>query len=195
MVLSRSTARPLNGTGRCKDVVSGVPQGSVLGPLLFVIFINDLDLGISNTVLKFADDTKVLGLVMNDNDRVILQSDLNTVCNWADKSQMEFNIPKCKVMHFGFRNSHYDYSMKGQQLEAVSSERDIGVIIASNLKVADHCQHAYSMANRMLGLVSRSIKHRDVGIMVRLYKSLVRPHLEYSTPDSIQYIHPDDSHI
>ena len=84
-------------------------------------------------------------------------------------------------MHFGFRNSHYDYSMKGQQLEAVSSERDLGVIIASSLKVADHCQHAYSMANRMLGLVSRSIKHRDVGIMVQLHKSVVRPHLEYST--------------
>ena len=82
-------------------------------------------------------------------------------------------------MHFGSRNYDFDYCMKGQQLEVVSFEEDLGVVIACNLKVADHCQQAY--ANRMLGLISRTVKHRNISIMVRLYKSLVRPHVEYST--------------
>jgi len=71
--------------------------------------------------------------------------------------------------------------MKGKQLEEVNSEKDLGVIILSNLKVADHCRHAYATANRMLGLLSQTVKFRNVDIMVRLYKSLVRPHLKYST--------------
>ena len=84
-------------------------------------------------------------------------------------------------MHFGSRNNKFNYSMRGKQLEVVSMERDLGVIIASNSKVADHCQQAYATASRMLGLVARTVKHRNISIMVHLYKSLVWPHLEYST--------------
>jgi len=83
-------------------------------------------------------------------------------------------------MHFGSGNNKFNYSMRGKQLEEVSVERDLGVITASNLKVADHCQQAYATANRMLGLVAQTVKHRNISIML-LYKSLVRPHLEYST--------------
>jgi len=86
-----------------------------------------------------------------------------------------------KVMHFGSHNRQFTYHMKGKQLEEVNSEKDLGVIISSNLKVADHCRHAYATANRMLGLFSRTVKFRNVDVMVRLYKSLIRPHLEYST--------------
>ena len=134
------------------SVLSGVPQGSVLGPLLFIIFINDLELQIINTVLKFADDTKVFGTVIDEDDRAVLQEDLQKLSEWADSWQMEFNVEKCKVMHFGSRNNKFNYSIRGKQLEVVSVERDLGVIIASNLKVADHCQQAYATANRMLGL-------------------------------------------
>jgi len=95
---------------------------------------------------------------------------------------MEFNVPKCKLMHFGSHNKCFDYYTHGQQLQVVSSEKDLGVIITDNLKVADNCNAAYTRANQMLGLVSRSIRHRNVDILVRLYKSLVRPHLEYSAP-------------
>ena len=86
-----------------------------------------------------------------------------------------------KVMHFGSHNKQFTYHMKGKQLEEVNSEKDLGVIISSNLKVADHYRHAYATANRMLGLFSRTVKFRNVDVMVRLYKSLIRPHLEYST--------------
>jgi len=84
-------------------------------------------------------------------------------------------------MHFGSHHRQFTYHMKGKQLEEVNSKKDLGVIISSNLKVADHCRHAYATANRMLGLLSRTVKFRNVDIMVRLYKSLVRPHLEHST--------------
>jgi len=82
-------------------VLSGVPQGSVLGPLLFLIFINDLDYGIKNWILKFADDTKIFGKISNVTDTVRLQEDLDRLIEWAEEWQMMFNASKCKVMHFG----------------------------------------------------------------------------------------------
>ena len=114
-------------------MLSGVPQGSVLGPL--IIFINDLELQIINTVLKFADDTKVFGTVIDEDDRAVFQEDLQKLSEWADSWQMEFNVEKCKVTHFGSRNNKFNYSMREKQLEVVSVERDLGVITASNLKV------------------------------------------------------------
>ena len=80
-------------------VTSGVPQGSVLGPVLFVIFINDLDDGIVNRIWKFADDTKVLAKVNCQKDITDLQEDVKKLVSWSEKWQMEFNVEKCKIMH------------------------------------------------------------------------------------------------
>jgi len=80
-------------------VLSRVPQGSVLGPVLFSIYTNDLDEDIRNFILKFADDTKVFGKVMDDKDKCKLQEDLNKLVSWAQRWKMEFNVTKCKVMH------------------------------------------------------------------------------------------------
>ena len=88
-------------------VLSGVPQGSVLGPILFLIFINDFDCGITNWILKFADDTKMFGPVFDYHDYVVFQEDLNRLFSWTNDWQMAFNIDKCKVMHFGRRNKAY----------------------------------------------------------------------------------------
>jgi len=82
-------------------VLSGVPQGSVLGALLFLVYINDLDAGLINELLKFADDTKVFGKVTDGSDRESIQEDLNRLVNWADRWKMEFNVKKCKLIHFG----------------------------------------------------------------------------------------------
>ena len=88
-----------------RSVVSGVPQGSVIDPILFLIYINDLDLGVKNEILKFADDTKLYGVVTDEIEAQLLQSDLNVITSWADEWQMKFNLEKCKVMHIGKKHS------------------------------------------------------------------------------------------
>jgi hypothetical protein len=97
------------------DVLSGVPQGSVLGPLLFLIFINDLDMAVSELemLIKFADDTKVGRVMRKDSDRVALQAALDRLMQWSDKWGMRFNVGKCKVMHIGRSNLKSDYVMGG----------------------------------------------------------------------------------
>ena len=97
-------------------VTSGVPQGSVLGPTLFVIFINDLDEVVDlvdGFISKFADDTKYGRIIRNENDRIAMQKDIDRLLEWADLWQMEFNAKKCKIMHFGRRNPQYNYCMGG----------------------------------------------------------------------------------
>ena len=115
-------------------VKSGVPQGSVLGPLLFLIYINDIDDSVCSNLLKFADDTKVFSVVPTQNDIDRLQRDLLNLCNWSQDWLMLFNVDKCKVMHIGLNNSKAKYEMNGKYLEEVTEERDLGVIFQNDLK-------------------------------------------------------------
>ena len=163
-----------------RAVTSGVPQGSVLGPILFLVFINDLELDITNQVFKFADDTKLLGKVDSIQGRDRLQEDLNQLLQWSHRWQMSFNILKCKVMHLGRLNKDFQYSMDGQLLETVSNVKDLGVQLSDNLKPSSQCQQAYSNASKVLGMIARTFSFKSQDVMLRLYKSLVRPHLEFS---------------
>ena len=160
------------------QVTSGVLQGSVLGPVLFLIYINDLEAGISNSsrVLKFADDTKLYRKVDSSNDQTLLQRDLDSLCRWAGDWQMSFNVSKCKLMHVGKRNQSFGYVMEGQSLEKSSTEKDLSVFLSCDLKSASHCINANVKGNKMLGLVKRTVESRDPQVLLALYKSLVRPH-------------------
>ena len=108
-----------------------VPQGSVLGPVLFLIFINDLDSSLVSSVLKFADDIKLFGRVKNEVDRAVIQSDLDRLLEWSNRWQMPFNSSKCMVMHLGKKNMKYQYSMDNHVglLQAVTAEKYLGVYI------------------------------------------------------------------
>ena len=166
------------------DVLSGVPQGSVLGPLLFLIFINDLDKAAEAVELikKFADDTKI-GQSVGCMDGVEkLQVALTELCKWSEDWGMEFNVKKCKVMHFGHNNPHHVYHMNGAVLEETAEEKDVGVTVSCSLKPAAHCARAARTARAVLGQISRAFHYRDRHIFVRLYMQYVRPHLEFSTP-------------
>jgi len=140
-----------------------------------------LDTGLVNSILKFADDTKIFGTVNSIEDRNKLQEDLNKVVEWSKKWLMHFNVGKCKVMHLGRSNQEWNYVMNKQRLKVVKEEKDLGVTITDDLNVSAQCGAAYSKANRMLGLIKRTFNSRDQTIMSSLYKSLVRPHLEYCT--------------
>ena len=157
-------------------VTSGVPQGSVLGPILFLIFINDLDSEIINWILKFADDSKLFGEDQSESDHQCLQQDLQKLFDWSVKWQMEFNLDKCKVMHFGRNNQHYKYSMNNSQLGVVDVERGLGILVSSDLKVSSQCIQACSKANRMLGMIKRTIRHKSVDILLPVsYTHLTLP--------------------
>jgi len=108
------------------DVLSGVPQGSVLGPLLFLIFINDLDKAatVIRALAKFADDTKLGHTVGTAKEREDLQCALDRLCEWADTWGMDFNVKKCKVLHLGHNNIRQKYTIKGEDLDETEEERD-----------------------------------------------------------------------
>ena len=94
-----------------------MPQGSVLGPLLFLIYINDIGKGVASGLLKFADDTKIFGVVANNDDIKKLQGDLINLCRWSKDWLMLFSVEKCKVMHIGYNNKKEKYEMDGKNLE------------------------------------------------------------------------------
>jgi len=169
-------------------VLNGVPQGSVLGPILFLIYINDLDIGIKNCLLKFADDTKVFGKISDPTGHFLLQDDINQLIEWSADWQMLFNVDKCKVMHFGKKNQEYEYFMNGHKLDSVTAEKDLGIWISHDLKASQQCIQAYSTANKLLGVLNRTIKCKDVGNLLCFYKSLIRPHLEFCTAWSPHYV-------
>jgi ribonucleases P/MRP protein subunit RPP40 len=92
-------------------VTSSVPQGSVLGPLLFTIFIKDLPDKIKNECRLYADDSKLIGVIEKEEDAIEIQKDIDSMQNWAKTWQMSFNYDKCKVMHFGKKNREQTYTM------------------------------------------------------------------------------------
>ncbi len=165
-------------------VISGVPQGSVLGPILFLIYINDIDSAAHKVKFfsKFADDTKLGHPVKSEADRDVLQSQLNSLCVWAKKWGMEFNVDKCKVLHYGRNNKEYQYQMYGKVLDKVDTEKDIGVLVNKTGKPSEQCIKASRTANGILSQISRTFHYRDKKVFLDLYKRHVRVHLEYATP-------------
>lgn len=105
-----------------------------MGPILFLIFINDIDSDITNWILKFADDTKMFGLVCNTSDYMKFQEDLNRLLQWIKTWQISFNVDKCKIMHFKQANKTCDYSLDCQPLTRVSEEKNLGITISIKLE-------------------------------------------------------------
>jgi len=162
------------------EVKSGVPQGSILGPLLFTIYINDLEENISNNMLKFADDSKLWGSVNSPEEISSMKEDLIKLWEWSDKNSMPFNVSKCKVMHIGRKNSREKYQLKGQQISETKEEKDLGVVFTENFKPSVNCSKASKAENKIIGLIRRNISNKTAEGMVILYKTLVRSILDYS---------------
>ena len=119
--------------------MSGVPQGSVLEPIIFLIYINELDDDITSKVLKFEDDTKVFRIFLTDADREQLQADMNKLTEWSEKWQMLFNYGKCKCLHSGHGNEDAQYTMGDTVLNTTVKEKDLGLTISADKKVSERC--------------------------------------------------------
>ena len=159
------------------DVLSGVPQGSVLGPLLFVLFINDLPVGLNNTTLLFADDLKLLG---NANDVDSIKQDLTTLEHWESIWLLKFNPSKCKVMHVNLINdTEESFELDGTILEPITAESDLGVYTTNNFKWKDNIYSCIKDANQLISWITRNIVDKDKMVMLNVYKTLIRPKLEY----------------
>ena len=176
--------------GKCSEWVtvrSGVPQGSVLGPILFLLYINDIDGSdaMHSLIFKFADDCKLVRKVNTVEDAEIMQAAINGLFQWSIEWQMLFNASKCKVLHFGKNNPIVSYTMDGYApggtvLENVDVEKDLGVLVHTSLKPSVQCAAAVKKANSVLGQMARTFSYRDKVTWTRLYQQYVRPHLEYA---------------
>jgi len=167
-----------------REVLSGVPQGSVLGPILFVIYINDLEKEVKGDqqVVMFADDTKVSQTLKDQNSPNDFQDTLNRLYGWSERWCMPFNVDKCHIVHVGRANPKKQYTMNGQPLNESQLERDVGVMISNDLKPGQHCAKAARTANAVLNQIFKAFHYRDRRTFVQLYLQYVRPHLEFASP-------------
>lgn len=163
-------------------VISGIPQGSVLGPVLFIIYINDLVYcgGEDLNIYLYADDAKIFRYIREKEDCQFLQDDINKVVDWFNKNFMKLNIEKCKVVSYGRDILEQKYVINNVMVERADSIKDLGVVFDSKLKFDKHIREKVNKASAMLGIIKRNFSNLSPESYVILYKSLVRSHLEYA---------------
>ena len=173
------------------DVKSGVPQGSILGPILFVLFINDITNGLSKgtNIAMYADDTKIWREIVYDADHNHLQNDIDTLNDWATKNQMKFHPHKCKVLSVTLQRKQDDhplpfhnfvYTLGNVPLDFVHNEKDLGVTFNTSLAWSEHCNSLYSKTSRLLGLLRRSCNFMKNSRQRRsLYIAIIRSQFEH----------------
>ena len=151
---------------------------------MFLIYVNDIPDIITSTAKLFADDSKIYRQINNVEDSIALQIDLTTLNLWADRWQMKFNPTKCEVMRISHNKDQRStpYNIAGTKLRNVSNYKDLGVIMGSDLKWSKHVEQIVHKANRVLGLLKRTVGGKNKDIFSNLYKTLVCPILEYACP-------------
>ena len=164
-------------------VLSGVPQGSILGPLLFLVYINDLPDCVSNSsLLLFADDTKCSKSIINLTDASLLQNDLDGISVWSKQWNLFFNESKCALISFCGAHPHFtqSYLLNNQEITRCHHHKDLGVIWCNNLSWSDHIQYISARAYKMLGLLRRTFsRYNSHHSKKLLYIHLVRSQLIY----------------
>ena len=183
-----------NAISSRKPVLSGVPQGSILGPILFVLFINDLPAGLSygTELALYADDTKIWRKIVSEKDHEALQNDINYLYNWSINNKMNFHPQKCKVVSVAHRlppllgilpNIQFIYNLGENSLDYADSEKDLGVDINPKLNFNEQCERLFSKANQQFGFTKRTCHFvKDSRRRRALYLSLIRSQFEHCSP-------------
>lgn len=168
-------------TSEKAPVISGVPQGTVLGPLLFLLFINDLPDSVTSRTRLFADDCIVYRDIQTPADCEQLQHDLDSLSQWEAKWGMSFHPDKCNVLRVTKKQTpvRHSYRLKGQVLEEVPTAKYLGVDLSSDLQWKDHIDRAVKKANSVLGFLQRNLRINNSDTKTAAYTMMVRPHVEY----------------
>ena len=192
----RQRVTVLGATSRDLPVTSGVPQGSILGPALFLLYVNNLPDSILNSkVAMFADDTKVYKVVISEDDSAALQQDLDNLSSWSVASGLAFNDKKCKFQTITRKRKPIcsSYEVNGNTIMSCEEERDLGVSLEPDLTWHAQVSHQAARANKLLGFVRRNSRFiHSISVRRTLYLGLVRAHLGYATqvwaPQGIELI-------
>ena len=162
-------------------VHSGVPQGTVLGPLLFLLHINDLPESVSSSVRLFADDCLLYRTIRSVADSIALQRDLDALEQWGSRWGMRFNVSKCNILRTSWTKDPITrwYSLGGQIIQEVDQAKYLGITITSELGWSAHVDSVCNKANSTLGFLRRNLRRCPKGLKELSYFSLVRSKLEY----------------
>ena len=175
----------VDGTiSKVSKVVSGVPQGTVLGPILFLLLINDIDRHVTNKVSLFCDDTRVMGPVDTEEDVEKLQEDLDLIYSWQQENNMLFNGKKFEMLRYGtneelkFATNYFTPELE-DIIEVKNNLRDLGVIMSDNAKFEEYITHVCLKVKQKCGWILRTFSSRNSQLMKFLWKSLVQGHIDY----------------
>ena len=172
-------------------VESGVPQGSVLGPILFLFYINDLVDGLECPILLFADDAKIFKEIRSQEDVELLIQDMKKIEEWSNKWLLAFNEDKCSTMHIGYLNQKVDYKLNDKILKKTDLEKDLGVYISDDLKPSRHVSVVAAKANKIVGLMKKNFDFLDAETILAIHCGVIRPILEYAVQSWCPYLNKD----
>ena len=171
-----------------ENVISGVPQGTVLAAILFVIMISDIDENVKKSIVRsFADDTRVNKMINNPNDIEEMQRDLENIYEWAERNKMVFNENKFEQMTFGNTNNAPRIQYKtpsGVEIQSKDNIKDLGIIVQGDLNFSEHINKIATECIVIMGMLLRMFETREREPMIKMFNSYLKSQLEYCCRDA-----------
>ena len=182
----RQMSTVIRGTAsQHREVTSGVPQGSVLAPIMFLIYVNDLgeDLSRNSYINMFADDAKIQRKIIDENSCKELQEDIDKIKAWGEKWKMDFNVDKCHIVRFGESDKRpiWQYKLGEEKIPSSDKEKDLGVVINNKLKPEDHINQVTGKMYNLLTNMKIAFTYIDANMVRKIITTFIRPTLEYAS--------------